>query len=500
VTTGLGASSAFKDAMKGMQLSASAQTAFTAAAGNALTQGIAVITDLQDSFSWRNVALSAVAAPMAASVNQGIAALTGSNFFGHFAGGIAGSLVRRAFGGKVDPTSALVDAFGNALGNTIVEEIASSASAVADRITDRIKEQVGDTLSPEDRAKLARFERSAAESIRRARQETDAGAADRMMSDILDEALGFYPDKEVDDALALLRRPPEDSSEGEVVVSAREEFGLGAFGLADRPAVYAGRLKSRVEGEIQAWTERTPGAALALSVIDWGMTIAGGPARFAAGKVVGAAQEEMEAAATQRFRDVGYTDAVSQHGGGGSIYLAELLVGSLAILKRRDPTKPDYQATKPSGRPGDIAANLSGRRSTSKVTTWVQENKVADLLAEKGYRVYQNPNLTDEQRASVGILDRNPDYLIEGKPFDLYSPLAGTNIRNMADTIAGKVDPTHRQADRVVVDIRETSVSTRELEAYVRADPVRFSGLNELKVITTDPYGKVSIETIRRTW
>lgn len=42
------------------------------------------------------------------------------------ASGITGSLVRGAFGGKIDATSVLVDAFGNALGNSIVDRMAPS--------------------------------------------------------------------------------------------------------------------------------------------------------------------------------------------------------------------------------------------------------------------------------------------------------------------------------------------------------------------------------------
>lgn len=102
-----------------------------AAVGNALTQGISVAIGLQSSFSWGDVAISAVAAPIADAVGNevgGVFSGTGaSNFANSFTAGVTGSLVRGAFRGKIDTASILADAFGNALGNSIVDGLIGPA-------------------------------------------------------------------------------------------------------------------------------------------------------------------------------------------------------------------------------------------------------------------------------------------------------------------------------------------------------------------------------------
>jgi HYD1 signature containing ADP-ribosyltransferase len=105
-----------------------------AAIGNALTQGLGVATGLQSSFSWRDVAVSAVAAPIAQKAGSLVdGAFEGTRFAGGdiarfasgFAGGVSGSLVRGALGGKIDFTSVIADAFGNALGNSLVDKVSA---------------------------------------------------------------------------------------------------------------------------------------------------------------------------------------------------------------------------------------------------------------------------------------------------------------------------------------------------------------------------------------
>jgi len=109
------------------------QAALHGAASSVLTQGIAVATGLQSSFSWRNVAISAVAAPVAKAFGDGADFLTGAvpasrsaveAFANNFASGIGGSLVRKAFGSKTDSATLIADAFGSAVGQGITDELA----------------------------------------------------------------------------------------------------------------------------------------------------------------------------------------------------------------------------------------------------------------------------------------------------------------------------------------------------------------------------------------
>jgi len=124
VTAGLAASSVFKGAVGALSGgNPYVATAINAAAGSAITQGVAVATGLRSSFSWREVAISAVSAPVASSIGGRVGGTVNSRFAGEVVSGISGSLMRATLGGKVDATSVLVDAFGNALGNSIVDKI-----------------------------------------------------------------------------------------------------------------------------------------------------------------------------------------------------------------------------------------------------------------------------------------------------------------------------------------------------------------------------------------
>jgi YD repeat-containing protein len=133
VTAGLGASGAFAGAVRTLSGgNAYAAAALNAAAGNSITQGVAVATGLQSSFSWRDVAISAVAAPVAnfasAQAGRALSGAAVADFGQRVAGSVAGSVVRRQFGGKVDSATILADAFGNALGSSIVSSMLSEPS------------------------------------------------------------------------------------------------------------------------------------------------------------------------------------------------------------------------------------------------------------------------------------------------------------------------------------------------------------------------------------
>lgn len=94
------------------------------AVGNALTQGVAVATGLQDRFSWKSVAASAVGAGVGAAVSGAIGSSLGSSAGGQFAtraisGFAAGMTTAALSGGRVSATQVAIDAFGNALGESI---------------------------------------------------------------------------------------------------------------------------------------------------------------------------------------------------------------------------------------------------------------------------------------------------------------------------------------------------------------------------------------------
>ena len=100
---------------------------------NALTQGIGVVTGLQQSFNWRAVAASAANAGVNHSTGGWFADQFGGTPLGDFgatlglglAGGAAAAAAR---GGRISVGEVALDAFGNALGSSLGRE-AESASA-----------------------------------------------------------------------------------------------------------------------------------------------------------------------------------------------------------------------------------------------------------------------------------------------------------------------------------------------------------------------------------
>jgi hypothetical protein len=113
-------------------------SSISAAAGNALGQGIGVVTGLQKSFSWQSVATAAIMAPISRALGQptklGLpgevsvgAQRAFENGIASFSTDIAGSAIsvglRAAMGEEISTEQALADAFGNALGNSIVDGI-----------------------------------------------------------------------------------------------------------------------------------------------------------------------------------------------------------------------------------------------------------------------------------------------------------------------------------------------------------------------------------------
>lgn len=98
------------------------------AAGNALTQGVGVVTGLQSSFSWRSVAASAAGAVAGGYVGK---QLDSSDLFngwdttaadivkGSISGFTAGTVTAIASGGSISMQQVATDAFGNALGQSI---------------------------------------------------------------------------------------------------------------------------------------------------------------------------------------------------------------------------------------------------------------------------------------------------------------------------------------------------------------------------------------------
>ncbi|WP_106319841.1 CdiA C-terminal domain-containing protein [Actinoplanes italicus] len=119
------------------------------------------------------------------------------------------------------------------------------------------------------------------------------------------------------------------------------------------------------------------------------------------------------------------------------------------------------------------------------------ENSGATALAASGYRVKQNPSTEEVAQARTNTGDtgrsvKNPDYLIEGRVFDCYSPTEPEkSTRGIWTESRNKV--IKGQTQRVVVNLEDWRGDFGALQQQFDKWPV--AGLKELKVIT--PEGEI---------
>ncbi|MCM4079992.1 CdiA C-terminal domain-containing protein [Paractinoplanes hotanensis] len=117
------------------------------------------------------------------------------------------------------------------------------------------------------------------------------------------------------------------------------------------------------------------------------------------------------------------------------------------------------------------------------------ENSGAVVLADKGWQIKQNPSPDEVAQARLttgdrGDPDKNPDYLLEGRVFDAYSP---TNPDKSARGIwrqvqEGKIEA--EQTQRVVINLEDWRGDLSALRTQFADWPM--PGLKEAKVITSD--------------
>ncbi|MEU4422996.1 hypothetical protein AB0F81_20410 [Actinoplanes sp. NPDC024001] len=118
------------------------------------------------------------------------------------------------------------------------------------------------------------------------------------------------------------------------------------------------------------------------------------------------------------------------------------------------------------------------------------ENSAAALLADQGYRIKQNPEPAEVAGArhatgDSGLAHKQPDYLVEGRVFDCYSPTSHDKpVRGIWTEVESKVLESQRQTQRVVVNLEDWRGDLASLRQQFRDWPIE--GLKELKVITAD--------------
>jgi hypothetical protein len=116
------------------------------------------------------------------------------------------------------------------------------------------------------------------------------------------------------------------------------------------------------------------------------------------------------------------------------------------------------------------------------------ENAAAVVLAGKGFVVMQGPSPAQvaaarDRHGDAGKPTKRPDYLVEGRVFDCYTPRAGTPPRNVWSEV-DKKKVRRGQTQRVVVNLRDWGGDLDTLRAQFADWPV--PGLKELVVVTAD--------------
>jgi hypothetical protein len=150
---------------------------------------------------------------------------------------------------------------------------------------------------------------------------------------------------------------------------------------------------------------------------------------------------------------------------------------------KESTAEPSHQPKKPQGElhsqtqpTGVVGGKPSGSRTlvpknadAATQRSLVAENKSADLLADAGFKVAQNPKVAG---------NKNPDYLIEGQRFDCKAPTTD-KPRNAWSEMKRSVDAG--QADRMVLNLEESPISLDAMKQQLQSYPI--DGLREVIVI-----------------
>lgn len=106
------------------------------------------------------------------------------------------------------------------------------------------------------------------------------------------------------------------------------------------------------------------------------------------------------------------------------------------------------------------------------------QNKTADIFANHGYDIEMLPNKIEGN--GYGIIETgSPDFLIEGKAFDCYSP-RGSRAINVASVVAEK---TEHQASRIVLNLDNYTGEIDDIVYQFTNPEWRIESLDELFVV-----------------
>ncbi len=152
--------------------------------------------------------------------------------------------------------------------------------------------------------------------------------------------------------------------------------------------------------------------------------------------------------------------------------------GDGKILEPISGGEPLTQPTNPRGSsPTGLPETPHPNDNADRVRAIQRQNEAADTLARTGYLVEHQPEVLPTDRG-VGPT-KNPDYRIEGKIFDGFSPLPGTTVENVYLAVLKKVD--RLQTTRVLVNLDDSPLTATDLHRYFTENPM--PGLDEVIVV-----------------
>jgi hypothetical protein len=163
-------------------------------------------------------------------------------------------------------------------------------------------------------------------------------------------------------------------------------------------------------------------------------------------------------------------------------------VGASTPPARTDPLVT-LQTGQPGGTPTGRPTRVRPEDDAPTQRSIELENSGAVTLAARGWQVQQNPTPDEVTRArqesgDTGAPQSNPDYLLEGRVFDAYSPTnPARSVRNIWSEVEDKV-VDRAQTQRVVINLEDWRGDMSRLRQQFADWPI--PGLKEVKAITPD--------------
>lgn len=162
-------------------------------------------------------------------------------------------------------------------------------------------------------------------------------------------------------------------------------------------------------------------------------------------------------------------------------------------MRQPEEVMPSLKAS-PLNKPFGEAEKIRPNAGAEGVRGLARQNEAAEVLAKNGYKVEQKPQLTNIDRMSNPWLkaEKKPDFKIEGKIFDAYSPSRNKSVNNIRSEVELKVQKG--QTRRIILNMDDSSVNLNDLKKVIWEKPIieleQILVVKDGKVIKFFPFNK----------